>query len=197
MENQENEKQKKLGSQKPSRIERQEIEQQLKLQLLQGPEEKIKERGRDRALDRRNEIIQLHGGGIVTFEQYVANSFQEHDPMFPNSNDFFAEMFRLAGWKHLNPDEYIKPPEAKYWLVETIYYRFHKEAVPKLKSRIRYRGNHKLYHLLNDEGIAKLIQFRDDAVEMMRTFNDGQIDEFRLAYAQKYATAFQLPLIKR
>jgi hypothetical protein len=81
----------------------------------------------------------------------------------------------------------------KHWLVETIYYRFHKDALPALKAKAQ-PGKHKLFQLLTDEGQSKLIQFRDEAVAMMRKFPDGAIYEFRIAYSEEYKTAVQLKL---
>ena len=118
-----------------------------------------------------------------------------YDPQFPNDNPYFKEMYRLAGWVNLNPNDYVKPPLAKQYLVETIYYRFHKEILPTLKSKA-IPGKHKLFQLLTDDGLVKLRQFRDESVEMMKEFEAGKIYEFRLAYAKRYGTDVQLELIK-
>jgi hypothetical protein len=145
--------------------------------------------------ERRGAEIELRSGEIIPYIVYISvNSLQEYFALFPNSNPYFSEMFRLAGWTLWDPNKYIKPLEAKQYLIETIYYRFHKEMVPALKEKA-VPGKHKLFQLLNNEGLEKMKQFRDEAVEMMRDFEDGQIYEFRFAYAQKYKTAMQLKLI--
>lgn len=166
---------------------------QKTLELVQGEADELARKARERKKAREQEEFQLHSGATVTFEAYLAGGVQEYLPKFPNDNPFFSEMFRLAGWKHLDPTQYVKPVEAKHWLVEIIYYRFHKEALPTLKAKA-IPGKHKLFQLLNEEGQRKLIQFRDEAVAMMKTFQDGQIYEFRLAYAKKYKTDIQLKL---
>lgn len=161
--------------------------------LLQGPEDLLKKE-QELKKSRAKEVIELRSGEVIAFAALMAAEIQEYFPIFPNSNPFFTEMFRLVGapWKGWNPHAYVKPLEAKLYLVEIIYYRFSKEAVQTLRAGVKRGRNVKLFQLLNEEGRKKVETFRDEAVDMMRTFGEGEIEKFRIAYAKKYNTPVQL-----
>ena len=161
--------------------------------FIKESREKLVEKGRQRKKEREKEEIELRNGKFILYEEYISSTLREYIAMFPNENPFFKEMFRLAGWTNLDPNRYIKPLDAKHYLVEIIYYRFHKEILPSLKEKA-IPGKHKLFQRLTDKGIDKLIQFRNDAVRMMKDYEDGEIYKFRMDYAKKYKTAAQLEL---
>lgn len=163
--------------------------------LKEGADELArKERERKRA--REKEVVILRSGEPIPYLNYIKQgSLQDYSPQFPNDNPYFKEMYRLAGWTNWDPDDYVKPPLARLYFVETIYYRFHKEILPTLKAKA-IPGKHKLFQLLTDEGLEKLRLFRDQTVEMMKTYDAGKIYEFRLEYANKYGTDVQLELIR-
>jgi len=165
--------------------------------LLEGPEVLIRQ-DEERKKIRNQEVIELRSGELITFETYLADGLREYFPIFPNSNPFFSEMFRLVGnrWKGWNPHAYTKPLEAKIYLIEIIYYRFSRQAIATLKSKVKRGRSHKLFQLLNEEGLDKVIQFRDEAVAMMKEYKDGSIYEFRVAYANRFKTPMQLELGK-
>jgi hypothetical protein len=165
--------------------------------LLEGPEERVR-REQERKQARAKEVFELRSGETIAFASLIANDEQEYFPIFPNSNPFFSEMFRLVGdlWKNWDSKSYTKPLEAKQYLIEIIYYRFSKEAVGTLRTKVQRGKNQKLFQYLNDEGRDMVVKFRDEAIAMMKEFNYGQIYEFRIAYSKKYNTPVQLELGK-
>lgn len=172
-----------------------EATQQILAFVKEGADE-LAQQAKERKLSRQKEVVELRSGATIPYAHYISDNFQDYFPVFPNDNPFFSQMFRLAGWTDLNPNEYVKPDLAKLYLVEIVYYRFHKEIVPALRAKAIRGTTTKLFQRLTDEGIKKLIQFRDEAVEMMKKFPDGKMYEFRLAYAEEYKTDVQLWLLE-
>jgi hypothetical protein len=50
-----------------------------------------------------------------------------------------------------------------------------------------------LFLLLTD-GQMKVIEYRDEAIKMLKEFKKGELYDFRLAYATQYRTSFQLKI---
>lgn len=145
------------------------------------------------------EIFDLLGGkktSISELSRYVTPNRSTYAALFPNTVDFWREIFRLNIWDDLDPTEFVKPPIVGKWLCELIYNRYKKEVLPAVRMynpafRNGFR-RYKHFQFLTPEAKAMLVQFRDDAIEMMRSC--ATWIEFRQKYLAAYGIGYQTPL---
>lgn len=178
-------------------VSQQSKEQQLLLagMLIQGADELAQE-ARERKRKRKEEVVELSSGFKITIGEItsiVSGKFFDYMPMFPNNIPFFSEISRLSEVK-FDPKKYTKPAFVGKIIREIIYGRFDKSVLPALKAvnptytnGIRPR---KLYHYLTLDGIILLEQFRDEAIEVMKTCSS--MYEFRQKLFQQYGVPYQL-----
>ncbi|OGX91489.1 P63C domain-containing protein [Hymenobacter coccineus] len=147
-------------------------------------------------LKREQEVIELRSGFKITIGEInaiVSANRLPYAPLFPNSIPFFSELKRLSGLD-FDPAQFIKPSVVGTWLCEIIYGRFSKEVLPALRAVNPAFTNgvrpHKLFQYLTPEGQAKLEQFRDEAVDLMKTC--ATMYEFRQKLFQQYAVPYQI-----
>ena len=106
-------------------------------------------------------------------------------------------MYKLNGWDHLNPKDFIKPPCVALWIKQYIYGRFEKEVLPTLlqKDNPFIEGDmrkYKLFQFFNDEGIILLEGYIQDAINVMETSKDWY--DFELKYTAVYKLSVQLKM---
>jgi hypothetical protein len=123
----------------------------------------------------------------------VTAAQQPYEAKFPNSIPFFTEMYRLLGWSDKNPNRFSKPKVVGKYLNELIYSRFHADVLPTLQTLAMPGGvrRAKFFQFLNEEGQQKLQQYRDEAIDLMKTCSSWY--EFRVKYGKLYS----LPVQKR
>jgi hypothetical protein len=148
--------------------------------------------------DRELEIHQLQNGTSFTLKG-IKNLINElagdYEPMFHNRKPFFKLMYKLCGWDNLDPTSFIKPPIVAVYIKKYIYARFGPDVLPTLLNKDNpfvsgYIKKYKLFQFLNDEGLAMLEGFIQDAIDEMNTCKDWY--EFELKYTAKYDLPVQL-----
>jgi hypothetical protein len=168
--------------------------------LLQQTEDLV-EKDLNRKKKRAEEVIELQSGFKITIGEInaaITANLQPYAPMFSNDIPFFSEIYRLNGWKDKDPKAYVKPTQVGTWINEIIYSRFAKDVLPALKvlnpaSPLGMR-KHKHFQYLTEEGRAKLIQFRDEAIEVMN--NHSTWIGFRKELLQKYGVPYQASMFE-
>ena len=162
--------------------------------LIQGADDFAKT-AKEVRIKREQEVIELRSGFKITIGEInaiVSPNRLPYVPLFPNSIPFFSELRRLSGLD-FDPTEYFKPSIVGTWLCEIIYGRFSKEVLPALRAVNPAFTNgirpDKLYQYLTPEGQAKLEQFRDEAVALMKTCST--LYEFRQKLFQQYGVPYQ------
>jgi hypothetical protein len=151
-----------------------------------------------RPYDVEQEIHQLQNGREFTIKQVkeiISEIAREYSPMFPNDKPFFKLMYKLRGWDHLNPNEFIKPPVVSTYIKKYIYARFNKEILPTLLAKDNplvsgYVKKYKLFQFLNDDGLILLEQYIQEAINVMEGAKDWY--DFELKYTQLYQLSVQL-----
>lgn len=148
---------------------------------------------------RDQEVIELLGGGTTSLgslKALIASKRQPYAPRFPKSVPFFSEIYRLNGWHHLDPADYIKPTEVATWINELIYNRFSQQVLPTLRIfNPKKSGGGRLYkhfQFLNAEGQAELEQYRDEAITLMQTCSTWY--EFRAKLFAVHGVPYQIEL---
>ncbi|MFC6100319.1 P63C domain-containing protein [Olivibacter domesticus] len=144
------------------------------------------------------EIHQLQNGRQFTIKEVkdiISDMAREYSPMFPNSKPFFKLMYKLSGWNHLNPNDFIKPPVVATYIKKYIYARFKKDVLPILLAKDNplvsgYVRKYKLFQFLNDEGLLLLEQYIQEAIDVMQDAKDWY--DFELQYTAKYELSVQL-----
>jgi hypothetical protein len=173
-----------------------EARQQDTLFLLEGPEELIR-KSKERDEKRQREVIELQSGQTRTLESYLTAAPLPYFPKFPNDVPFYSELYRVADLNdEWNPDEFHKPAIIAVLTNELIYSRFGKTMITELRRRTIIQGIRvkKFFQYFDVEGQKKVIEFRDQSIDMLKDFKAGQLYEFRLAYSTKYGTSFQLKI---
>ncbi|MFD1469900.1 P63C domain-containing protein [Hymenobacter caeli] len=190
-----------VSTQKPKEVSKQSREQQLLLagMLILGADEQAKQ-ARELKRKREQTVIELHSGFKITIGEInaiVCGNPSDYLPMFPNNIPFFSEINRLSEVK-FDPTEYIKPAFVGEIICEIIYGRYDKSVLPALRAvnpayinGIRPR---KLYHYLTPEGLALLAQYRDEAIEVMKSCNT--MYEFRQKLFKQYGVPYQIKAIE-
>lgn len=163
--------------------------------LIHQTEEQTRE-AVERKKKRDEEEIELRSGekiSVALINNFVTALRQPYDPVFPNSIPFYKEIFRLNGWDHLNPSDFIKPAIVGNWTVEILYSRLGKDVFPAISVLNPALSNgiriHKCFQFLTEGGRAKFIRFRDEAIELMKKCS-GWI-EFRRLLFQEHGVPYQ------
>lgn len=149
------------------------------------------------------EIHQLQNGRQFTIKEVkevISDMTREYSPMFPNSKPFFKLMYKLCGWDHLNPNEFIKPPVVSIYIKKYIYARFTNEVLPTLLAKDNplvsgYIKKYKLFQFLNDDGLMLLEQYIQEAITVMEDAKDWY--DFELKYTGLYNLSVQLKLVNK
>lgn len=164
--------------------------------LIQQTDDLAKE-AKSRKKKREEEEIILRSGAKISFaqiKQTITAIRQPYVAAFPNSNPFYKEIYRLNGWTNLDPNSYIKPPIVADWTIELIYNRIGKDIFPVLSVLNPALPNgirlHKCFQFLTTEARIKFEQYRDEAIEVMRTCSDWY--EFRQKMYIEYGITYQV-----
>jgi len=168
--------------------------------LIQQTEDLVKE-AQKRKAKREAETIELRSGvkiSLAEINSVVTAMRQPYEPKFPNEVPFYKEMYRLKNWTHLDPNDYIKPPIVAKWTLEIIYGRFTKDVLPALETLNPAFSNgirlHKHFQFLTQEAQEKLIEFRDDAIRVMKTCSSWY--EFRKKLHAEYGVPYQIDIFE-
>jgi hypothetical protein len=188
-------------SKKVSEISKEALEERHLLEglLLQRTERQAAE---DQELRRRRyeEEFELWSGKKISLKQLddvISAARQPYEAVFPNTIPFFKEMYRLLGWSDRNPNSFSKPGIVGRYIKELIYARFHGDVLPVLRTLAMPGGvrQAKFFQFLNEVGKEKLIQFRDDVIEVMKECSSW--DEFRFKYGRRHGLPVQKSLFAR
>ncbi|MFN8290265.1 MAG: P63C domain-containing protein [Chitinophagaceae bacterium] len=169
---------------------------QLLIDLLTRESDQFAQESQLLRKKRESEKINFIGGAefsIKDIQDIVMANAQRYRPMFPNDNPFFKEMYRLNGWTDRDPNEWIKPLPVPNWINEIIYGRFSKDVLPAIQILNPFlpgmciRG-FKNFQFLNEEGQNLVLQYRDQAVEVMEKCQTWH--EFRLKMAKEHGVPY-------
>lgn len=156
----------------------------------------------ERKKQRDLETIELLGGGTTSLGQLKRLLMADHQPYearFPKSIPFFSEIYRLNGWDHLDPTNFVKPAIVGLWIIELIYDRFSLAVLPTMHTlNPRKVGGGRVYkhfQFLTSDGQAELEQYRDEAVALMQTCYSWY--EFRMKLHKAYNVSYQRELFSR
>ena len=184
-----------ISEKKNQEISDEALEERLLLSgfLVKRTDELTKEAER-RKKEREEEQFELLSGKKISIKQikdFVTAIRQPYTPQFPNSVPFFKEMYKLLGWSDKDPNEYIKPTIVGNYLNELIYDRFDRDVLPALQVLAMPDGIRiaKFFQFLNEEGLVKLQQYRDEAIALMKECNTWY--EFRKKYGENYHLTVQ------
>ena len=162
-------------------------------------EEQKRKRKREREIE-ENRIIELSDGRKFTLKELrnlVVGIRQPYEALFPNDNEFFSEVFRLLGIQS-DPKKYSKPRIVSQVIRRIIYGRFQAELLPALDhlNPIVAGGfrKYKLSQYMNGEGKKKVVQFRDEAIQLMKEFPDLNWYSFEKEYSKRFKLSFQRSL---
>lgn len=154
---------------------------------------------KERRKQRQPEEILLRGGQVVNISELLTDAAEQRQPyeaIFPNSNPFFREIFRLMGLEEADANKYGKPGIVGRYLVILIYLRFSQgeSLVSYLRAKAVPNGirTAKFFQFLNDAGIEKAKQFRDEAIDMMKQFNTNEWYTFYRAFGKRFGIPVQL-----
>jgi hypothetical protein len=168
--------------------------------IIRQAEDDAKEQAR-RKEKKDAEIIELLGGDRITFgalSALVSPKRSPYKPLFPNTEDFWREIFRINGWHDQDPTQYAKPRIVGKWVCELIYDRYIKEVLPAVRQYNPMICNgfrlHKHFQFLTSEAKAMLIQYRDEAIALMRQC--ATWTEFRQKYLLKYGIGYQTSIFE-
>jgi hypothetical protein len=179
-----------------------EANQEQQLQLTELLTKSADQRALDdkkRREQRKYDEVQLRGGEVVKISDLLADAVDQRQPyeaIFPNSNPFFREIFRLMGLDEADASKYNKPGIVGRNLVILIYLRFSQgeTLVSYLRAKAVPNGirTAKFFQFLNAAGIEKAKQFRDEAIEMMQQFNANEWYPFYRAFGKRFRIPVQL-----
>jgi hypothetical protein len=167
--------------------------------LLERTERQVDEAQKLRR-KRNEEEIELRSGHKISLKQIedlVTAARQPYESKFPNDVPFFSEMYRLLGWKDKDPKNFNKPAVVGKYLCELIYNRFHADVLPTLQTLAMPGGIrlHKFFQFLNEQGQEKLLQYRDEAIALMKTCASWY--EFRIKYGRTYGLPVQKTMFEK
>lgn len=170
--------------------------------LISLTEEKVNKKGTDEQLERRHQIIELMSGKLVDLTKLtdLLNAAPgTYEPMFQNAKPFFKLMYKLNGWNHLNPNDFIKPPCVSLWIKKYVYARFGSDVLPSLLGRenpilFGYVRRYKLFQYFNESGRILLEEVIDQMIEVMKVSKDWY--DFELRYTKLYRLPVQLKLFR-
>lgn len=169
--------------------------------LIQQKEELL-EAARRRKRKTEEETFELRSGVVISIaglNAIISAHVQPYAPQFPNSIPFFSEIYRLNQWTHIKPTDYVKPAIVGKWINEIIYSRYSREVLPTLRvlNPALPDGLRKFKHFqfLTEEGQAKLLQYRDEAIALMK--ESSSWIEFREKLLRKYGVPYQSDLFRK
>jgi len=169
------------------------LEQQERQGLVFGADALLPKKSIDKEIEKH----QLRSGrefSIKEVKDLITELAQPYSPMFPNQKPFFKLMYKLCGWDHLNPNDFIKPPCVALWIKQFIYARFSTEILPKLQEKENpfisgYVRKYKLFQFLSDDGQRQLEGFIEDAIKVMEICKSWY--EFEIKYGKLYKLSIQ------
>lgn len=149
---------------------------------------------------RYEEEFELRNGvklSLKKIENILSAVRQPHAAKFPNAIPFFKEMYRLLGWTEKDPNKFGKPSIIGKYLKDLIYARFHSNVLPALQTLAMPGGirRDKFYQYLNEEGVRRLEQYRDEAINLMKSCESWY--EFRVKYGKLYKLPVQKALFEK
>ena len=180
-----------------------ENEEQLRLSLLLGPDERASKLYSDKSFDEKNLTFELLSGRRTSINEerelrkrILAESAINHKPKFV---EFFIALGNLLGWSEDVMKAFRKPHIAPLIINAVIYGMFTKgvmEYIHKKNPYVRYCiRKRKNYHYLNAEGILLLEIYIYNAITLMKECKS--YDEFRYRHASLYGGGYQADLFKQ
>jgi hypothetical protein len=132
--------------------------------------------------------VELQNGDVRSVDSFLTEDVQPYQALFPNSSEFFRQLYRVAAIIDRDPDDYDKPPIIPILINEIIYRRFGAHAPKALRAKAIVNGHrrHKFSQYLDPDGKDLVRQYRDEAIVVAKEFQAGQLYEFRLAYAERF-----------
>ena len=163
------------------------------------PQKKKNKNSQDELLKRY-----LIGVGVTSIPEQnkiIAQFKQPYVPHFTYEKDYYKEIFRLNLWGEDDYKKFYKPREVAIWTVRLIYGRFMKELptiMDELRAKNKYIGfcirRYKFFQFLTPTAQAKLDDFIDECIKMMKLYNDWW--SFEKDYCTKYELQYQRRLFE-
>ena len=164
---------------------------QLLIDALEKQSNEFAEEALIKKIERENEKIKFIGGAEFSLNEIknIVNPHpQGYDPIFPNTVAYYTEIYRLNKWDDLNPHDFIKPACVAGWTDALIYNRFPKEVLPAIQvlnsTVMGFIRLYKHYQFLTEEGLLMAINYRNEAIEVMKGCNTWH--QFRLEMKNKH-----------
>lgn len=181
-------------------------ENQLKLDLLKGPDERAERQFENKKLDDSNLRFELISNRVTTIKEEWARrlTFTSGEPIVrePKFREFFKALGDLDNWTEEERKRYPKPPIAPK-IINKLYERFppsvkrhFQEKNPYFKWFIR---EYKNYYFLDKDGMVIMEEFIGDAILLMEECKSQgkSTKEFLFLHAEKFGTGFQLELFEK
>lgn len=174
-------------------------QEQEALFLIQSRGESIQQAA-ERKKKQLDETVELLSGQLTTVGGlnglHIQTNALPYEALFPNSSPFFEHLLRL-NWPGADPKKYVKPPGVGQAIIEIIYGRFPREVFPILNVLNPRKGGYrarKLFQHLDANGQALVVQYRDEAIEIMKTCADLDWIGFRQKLFNTYGVPYQTEL---
>lgn len=148
--------------------------------------------GLDATLDKENEKrflaeFRLNNPRLAPY----IGDLQPYVKTFPR--EFYEQIYRLHGWAITPESLRNRPGIVGAWTIELIYKRFPSGMVEELRSRNPRTSSgellHKHFQLLTTEGLDKLNEFIQEAIDMMKSC--AYWSQFMSQFARKCGKSWQ------
>ncbi|MBF9252165.1 hypothetical protein I2I11_02555 [Pontibacter sp. 172403-2] len=180
-----------------------ENEEQLRLSLLQGPDDRASQLLSDKSFDKKNLTYELINGRRTsvneereTQKRIVSELRKNLEPRFSEYLQAFGD---LMGWTEEQRKKYRKPTPTAKVINTIIYNRFPGGVLQHIHAKNPYikwcLRRYKNYYFLSEDGVLLLEKFIYDAVKLMRECTS--LYEFRIKHAAQYGSGFQPDLFKQ
>jgi hypothetical protein len=182
-------------------LEEKSNDEDLRQSILINSEKLRFEQFSDEQLDFENEKRQLIGGNTISiadYNQILYTNAKKWGSKF--KQEYFERIFILHGVSNdVAKDmakKYRKPRYVAVFNNEIIYCRFDSTVLPILQERnpyvFYYIRRYKHYQFFPIELINKLVEYLDNATELMKTCTS--LSEFRKKYFELYKVPYQTEL---
>jgi len=188
----------------PNQAPKIENEEQLRLSLLQGPEERASQLYSDESLDKKNLTFELLNGRRTSVneerEAHLRFISELRNNLEPRFSEFFQVFGDLMKWTPEQRKTYRKPSYTPETINAVIYNRFPGGVRIHINTENPpvgrwWRRQYKNYYFLSEKGILLLEKFIFDAVTLMRECTS--LNEFRAKHSAKFGSGFQPDLFEQ
>lgn len=189
---------KNLSGKTSEQLKKAQAADELRKQLIIGPDSLIERKGSDKSLDQKLEKIVLISGEIIDvgkLYEYIDNKINDYGIQFQQS--WYREIFRLNGWEIPAGGIISKKPSiVATYTIDIIYGRFPKEILPIIETKNRFNEigarMYRHFQFLTPEGVEKLRKYLQESEDIMKRCTYW--DEFVREHAKVYGHPFQMSI---